>query len=252
MTAPFGHEKLMVYQKGMRFAALRGALLERLARRVAACDHLVRGSESILVNIAHASSTWSPNERIVYLGHANGSALECAACLDVLVAKSLLVPEDVHSGKCLLSEIVSILVTMRKIAANRVREDRVRYQTKKGNLFDHEDLDVYQVALTFIAWLDPALTKCSCSADLCSKLDKSTTSIVLNIAEGNGRFTGADQSRFYQTAYKATILSSALLELAGSHGREKDACISEGREFLRRVAAMLTALSRAVTLERHT
>lgn len=252
MTAPFGHEKLMVYQMGMHFAGLRGVLLEPLARRVAACDHLVRGSESILVNIAHASNTWSPNERIVYLGHANGSALECAACLDVLVAKSLLMPEEVHSGKCLLSEIVSILVTMRKIATNRVREERVRYHTKKGNLFDHEDLDVYQVALKLIAWIDPALTKFSCSADLCSKLDKSTTSIVLNIAEGNGRFTGADQSKFYQTAYKATIHSSALLDLAGSNGHEKVAFVTEGRVLLRRVAAMLAALSRAVTLERHT
>ena len=36
MTEPFGHEKLIVYQKGMRFAALRGALLERLLRRIAA------------------------------------------------------------------------------------------------------------------------------------------------------------------------------------------------------------------------
>ena len=80
VTQPFGHEKLIVYQKGMRFASLPGALLHELARRVAACDHLDRGAESILVNIAHASNTGSPKERIVYLGHANGSALECAGC----------------------------------------------------------------------------------------------------------------------------------------------------------------------------
>jgi four helix bundle protein len=86
MTQPFRHEKLIVYQKGMRFATWRGALLHELARRVAACDHLNRGAESILVNIAHASNTWSPKERIVYLGHANGSALECAACLDAYSA----------------------------------------------------------------------------------------------------------------------------------------------------------------------
>ncbi len=176
MTEPFGHEKLMVYQKGMRFVALRSALLEQLARRVAACDHLERGSESILVNIAHASNAWSPKERIVYLGNANGSALECAACLDVMVAKTLRMPEEIHSGKRLLAEIVSILITMRKTAANRIREDHARYCTKRGNLFDHEDLDVYQVALKLIAWLDPVLKKFSCSANLCSKLDKSTTS----------------------------------------------------------------------------
>ena len=36
MMESFGHEKLMVYQKGMRFVALRGALLDQLTRRVAA------------------------------------------------------------------------------------------------------------------------------------------------------------------------------------------------------------------------
>ena len=69
--------------------------------------------------------------------------------------------------------------------ANRIREDHAQYRTKKGNLFDHEDLDVYQVALQLVAWLEPMLMEFSCSADLRSKLDKSTTAIVLNIAEGN-------------------------------------------------------------------
>jgi four helix bundle protein len=249
MTQPFGHEKLIVYQKGMHFVAMRSALLARLARIVAACDHLDRGAESILVNIAHASNTGSPKERIVYLGHANGSALECAACLDVLVAKALLATEDVYPGKSLLAEIVSILITMRKTTANRVCEDHAQYRTKRGNLFDHEDLDVYQVALQIIAWLDPLLMKFSCSADLRLKLDKSTTAIVLNIAEGNGRFTGADQSKFYETAYKATIRSASFIDLAGGNGIGDAARVEEGRELLRRVAAMLTALSKVATHE---
>ena len=247
MTQPFGHEKLIVYQKAMHFATLRGALLDDLARRVAACDHLDRGAESILVNIAHASNTWSPKERIVYLGHANGSAPECAACLDVLVAKALLMHDQVHPGKSLLAEIVSMLIAMRRTAADRVCEDRASYRTKNGNLFDHEDLDVYRVTLKLIAWIDPLLTKFSCSTDLRSKLDKSTTSIVLNIAEGNGRFTGADQSKFYETAYKATIQSASLLDLAGGSRLDVAASVEECRELLRRVAAMLTALSKAVT-----
>ena len=72
----FGHEKLKGYQKGMNFVAIRGELLAGLPRRVSACDHLDRGTESVLVNMAHASSSWSPKDRIVYLGHSNGSALE--------------------------------------------------------------------------------------------------------------------------------------------------------------------------------
>ena len=53
MAQLFGHEKLKVYQKGMKFAASRSELLDGLPRRVAACDHLDRGAESVLVNNAH-------------------------------------------------------------------------------------------------------------------------------------------------------------------------------------------------------
>jgi four helix bundle protein len=134
MAQLFGHEKLKVYQKGMEFATLRRTLLEGLPRCVAACDHLDRGAESILLNIAHASSSWSPKERIVCLGHANGSALECAACLDILVAKGLCAAPDVHSSKSLLAEIVCILVRMRETTVDRVREEHAAYRTKGGQV----------------------------------------------------------------------------------------------------------------------
>jgi four helix bundle protein len=244
MTQLFGHEKLKVYQKGMGFAAIRSTLLDGLSRRVAACDHLNRGAESILLNIAHASSSRSPKERIVYLGHANGSALECAACLDVFVAKELLATRDVYPGKQLLAEIVSILITMRKTTANRVREDHAEYRTKKGNLFSHEDLDVYQAGLQLVVWLESMTTAFACSADLLSKLDKATTSIVLNIAEGNGRFTGTDQAKFFGIAYKSTVQSATLVDLATANGFADVSRVEEGRELLRRIAAMLTSLSK--------
>jgi four helix bundle protein len=244
-SQPFGHEKLIVYQKAMRFAALRGTLLDRLSRRVAACEHLDRAGESILVNIAHACSAWSAKERMVCLGHANGSALECAACLDVLGAKSLLSADEVYPGKSLLSEVVCMLITMHKTAANRVCEDRPAYRTKKGRLFDHEDLDVYQAGLELVAWLETMWNVFSCSADLRTKLDKSTTAIVLSIAEGNGRFSRKDQVSFYTTAYKATLQSVSLVDVASANGTANVAQVESGRELLRRIAAMLTALSKA-------
>lgn len=244
MAELFGHEKLTVYRKGMEFAASRNVLLEGLRRRVAACDHLDRGAESILVNIAHASSSWSPKERIVYLGNANGSALECAACLDILVAKELLAKHDVHPGKCLLAEIVSMLIAMRKATADRVCEDHVMYRTEKGNLFSHEDLDVYQTAIRLTGWVESLFPVFSCSADLLSKLDTSTTSIVLNLTEGNGRFSGADQSKFLGIAYKATVQSAALVDLATAKSSAAPSQVEDGRNMLRCIAAMLTSLSK--------
>ncbi len=244
MTQLFGHEKLKVYQKGIEFAVLRSRLLDGLSRRVAASDHLDRGAESILVNIAHSSSSWSPKDRIVYLGQANGSALECAACLDVFVAKALLVAKDVLPGKHLLAEIVSILIAMRKATGNRVREDHAEYRTKKGNLFSHEDLDAYQAGIQLVAWMEGMTAEFTCSADLLYKLDKATTAIVLNIAEGNGRFTGTDQAKFFGTAYKSTVQSASLMDLATANGSADVSRLEEGRELLRRIAAMLTSLSK--------
>ena len=184
---------------------------------------------------------------VIYLGHANGSALECAACLDVLVSKSLLATEDVYPGKSLLVEVVSMLISMRKTTTNRVREDHAVYRTKRGRLFDHEDLDVYQVALQLVVWLESMLVHFPCSADLRAKLDKSTTSIVLNIAEGNGRFTGTDQAKFYEIAYKATVQSASLVDLATANGAADVLRVEQGRELLRRIAAMLTALSKSAS-----
>ncbi len=249
MAQLFGHEKLKVYQKGMDFAELRKGVLQGLPRRVVACDHLERGAESILVNIAHASSSWSPRERIVCLGHANGSALECAACLDVFVAKKLLAAEDAYPGKSLLAEIVSILITMRKTTADRVCEGFATYRTEKGRLFSHEDLDVYQASLQLSTWVESMIVEFSCSADLLSKLDKSTTAVPLNIAEGTGRFTGTDKAKFFEIAYKATVQSAALVDLATASTSTDPSRVEEGRSLLRRIAAMLTSLSKVVSHE---
>jgi four helix bundle protein len=69
-------------------------------------------------------------------------------------------------------------------------------------------------------------------------------SAVLNIAEGNGRFSGPDQAVFYKTAFKATIQSASLVDLATAGGVADVARAEAGRELLRRIAAMLTALSK--------
>jgi hypothetical protein len=111
MAEHFCHERLNVYQKGMQCASMRRTLLDDLPRRVAACDRLDRGAESILLNIAHASSSWSPKERIVYLGNACGSALECAdACPED--------PSPVEEGRGLLRRIAAMLRALSKAVSD--------------------------------------------------------------------------------------------------------------------------------------
>ena len=120
--------------------------------------------------------------------------------------------------------------------------------TTVGDLFfSHEKLEVYQAALRFAGWIEDMSPTLSCSTDVLAKLDKASTAIILNIAEGNGRFSQADHVKFLRIAYKATIQSASLVDVAipgrssaGDHERE-------GMELLRQIAAMLTSLAKAVS-----
>ena len=62
--------------------------------------------------------------------------------------------------------------------------------------FDHERLEVYRAALSFVEWQEPVLQKLPKSLSVADQLDRASTSIPLNIAEGNGKFTGPDRCRF--------------------------------------------------------
>jgi four helix bundle protein len=217
------YQKLRVYQQAKQFVDWRIVFVEQLPRKVSATDHLERSSESVVLNIAHASDVWGIKERIHYIGHANGSALECAAAMDVLHAKKLVSHQQVYPGKKMLSGMVGMLVSWKTQTDNRVCEDRGQYEVfQTSPLFKHEQLPVYQAALQLAGWIEETRDDQTCSTDLIRKIDKSTTSIVLNIAEGNGRFHVAEQIAFLDIALKATSQSVALIDLAfGTRGGAK-------------------------------
>ncbi|MGH8018862.1 MAG: four helix bundle protein [Opitutaceae bacterium] len=83
----FDHEKLHAYQEALRFVTWVGPVIEALPKRLAARDQLDRASTSIVLNIAEGNGKRS---RCRYLDVSRGSALECAACLDVLVCRGAL------------------------------------------------------------------------------------------------------------------------------------------------------------------
>ena len=66
--------------------------------------------------------------------------------------------------------------------------------------FDHEKLEVYQQSICFVAWADDVLEKVPKGLAVHGQLDRASTSIPLNIAEGNGKFTPADRCRFLDIA----------------------------------------------------
>jgi four helix bundle protein len=128
-TFQFDHEKLIAYQRSIQFVAWSSQLLERLPRKPAVCDQLDRASTSVPLNIAEGNAKHTTLDRCRYLDTARGSALECAACLDVLVAKQLCPVEDIQSGKGLLGETVALLVGLiRSIAPDRLGEETIEYR----------------------------------------------------------------------------------------------------------------------------
>ena len=106
----FDHEKLKVYEVSINFVAWVTDLLESIPKSISAHDQLDRASTSVPLNIAEGNGKFTPKDRCKFLDIARGSALECAACLDVLVAKRKIGSETAASGKATLIEVVSMLV----------------------------------------------------------------------------------------------------------------------------------------------
>ncbi len=54
--------------------------------------------------------------------------------------------------------------------------------------FDHEKLEVYREAIAFMAWLSGILENAVRVGDVKDQLDRASTSVPMNIAEGNGKY----------------------------------------------------------------
>jgi four helix bundle protein len=106
----FDHEKLDVYQESIAFVGWLTSLLEGTSRLGDIKDQLDRAANSIVLNLAEGNGKYSVKDRCRFLDTANASALECAAGLDVLVAKRRLTREDIRPGKELLQRIVRMLM----------------------------------------------------------------------------------------------------------------------------------------------
>ena len=123
MAAPdecwFDHEKLDVYREAIAFVAWLSALLEASVRIGDVKDQLDRASTSISLNIAEGNGKYSLKDRCRFFDIAHGSALECAAGLDVLLAKGKLTQEQIRPGKESLQKIVRMLMGLIKRNSSR-------------------------------------------------------------------------------------------------------------------------------------
>src|SRR5215813_11240717 len=110
MSTPyFNHETLDLYQPSLAFISWLSPILEN-PRLGDVKDQLDRASISVPLNIAEGNGKFFPKDRCRFFDIAHGSSLECAAGLDVLVAKAKLTREQIRPGKEQLQRIVRMLM----------------------------------------------------------------------------------------------------------------------------------------------
>ena len=139
MKTYFDHEKLDVYRESIAFCGWVGEFIAAISAKAAAKDQLDRASTSIPLNIAEGNGKFSAKDRARFLEMARGSALECAACLDVLLVRKLASEEQVVPAKERLARIVQMLVgLLRKFSerADVLREEGANYSSEHD--YEHE------------------------------------------------------------------------------------------------------------------
>jgi len=243
MMVGVGHEKLRVYQRGLDHVAWMDSVLAGIEQSSVVLDHWSRAAESILENIANGNSRRSRGDRNRYFDVAIGSALECAACLDICYQRKMIGVDQLVAGKKMLQPIVNMTIGLRDAESTYVKEACEPYVADRSEVFfAHEGLDAYKMALRLVSWFHGFLGDVDIGASYVKRLDKCTTSIVLNIAEGNGRFHEAEQKHFLDIAHTCAMRTAACLDILEVRKQVAQPQIAEGRQVLARIVPLVLGL----------
>jgi len=110
---------------------------------------------------------------------------------------------------------------------------------------DHERLDVYRAALDFVVVADKIIDLLPRGrSHLSDQLARASTSTVLNLSEGVGKFSKADKRRYYVTARGSAAESAALLDVCLRLALIDEATHRTGKALLVRIVSMLVKLAK--------
>ncbi|MBM4149863.1 MAG: four helix bundle protein [Lentisphaerae bacterium] len=234
------HERLDIYRVYLETANLCADIVANAPCPIVALDHLDRAMESIGVNLMRGNVQPAGSAaRANYLDVAIGSTHECAASLDVCLARCG-VDESAHTaGTQNLWRIRGMLLGMKRASISlAVREEHAQYGASK---FPFAALDMYQLSLDGVRWIQQFVEELAPQSRTQRKLDTSTTGTVLNIAEGHGRETVADQNRFMKTAHEHAYQTLLMLDLMAARNETAEHRIAEGKATQVRIITMLHA-----------
>ncbi len=105
--------------------------------------------------------------------------------------------------------------------------------------FPHEQLDVCQRSLQVHEAMDALWQSGQTRTRHVKRIDELTTSLTLNIAEGNGRFSKVDHRKFLGTAEDAGTKLAAYMDLLAPASLVDT---EQVKSYLREVMAMLSGL----------
>ena len=118
------------------------------------------------------------------------------------------------------------------------------------NGFDHENLRIYTEAIKFVSWVNIFLDRIPKRFAIYNQLDRASTSIVLNIAEGNGKFTSPDRCRHFDIARGSSLECAACLDIAISKELATIEETSAGKKMLLSIVSMLVGLIKSTSSDR--
>jgi hypothetical protein len=239
MQTELSHERLDLYRVYLEVAGECGEIISGAEQPIAAFDHLDRAMESIGVNFMRAN-VHEPGsaQRSTWLDVSIASAHECAASLDVCMAKHAIKANAYAGGMGRLWRIRGMLFGMKRARVGQVREESASYGSPR---FPFMELDMYRVSVESVRWTHDLLEELAPGRRGRRKLDESTTGTVLNIAEGHGRSSVADQNRFMKLAEEHAFQTLLSIDLMVARGEMSASRVVDGKVMQARIIMMLHA-----------
>ena len=112
-------------------------------------------------------------------------------------------------------------------------------------MLDHEKLDVYQCAIRFVASALHLLAKLPKGhAQLADQLRRAAFSIPLNIAEGAGKVSPRDRSRFHAIARGSAMECGAIIDIIALLNAIPVDDLAASKALLVRIVSMLSKMWR--------
>jgi four helix bundle protein len=242
----FSHEKLDVYKDILHFVAQAEDAVVDWDKKFCVADHLTRAAESIVLNLAYACRERSLAAKHSSIDYSLGSVLESAACMDVASVVGFFTCDEARKRKEDLVSVFRRLVRLRESWGKQViKEEGGMYSAGCGEstpLFHHERLDVYRLSLQVFNELASVGLFERLQVSMFRRVDQAATSIVLNIAEGNGRYARLDHKRFLTIANRSTTKLAALADVCTAKGIWTFSDISRIKQTLRTIDRMTAGM----------